>query len=147
MEGLRQSLAEAPRGHHCVVCRWPKQAQAVLAWLAPALDLPDGTVRIGHNMGFVFGPGVTVTNAQQVKGLEFDSVTVIDATAAHYPDNDVGRRNLYTVLTRAKDRLRLVSTQATTSLLDAAIARGLLAEVRVGALAPVAFTPEEDDPF
>jgi DNA helicase-2/ATP-dependent DNA helicase PcrA len=147
VEGLRQSLAEAPRGHHCVVCRWPKQAQAVLAWLAPALDLPDGTVRIGHNMGFVFGPGVTVTNAQQVKGLEFDSVTVIDPTAAHYPDNDVGRRNLYTVLTRAKDRLRLVSTQATTSLLDAAIARGLLAEVRVGALAPVAFTPEEDDPF
>ena len=72
---------------------------------------------------------------------------MIDPTAAHYPDNDVGRRNLYTVLTRAKDRLRLVSTQATTPLLDAAVAAGLLAEVRVGALAPVAFTPEEDDPF
>ena len=147
VEGLRQSLAEAPRGHHCVVCPWPKHAKAVLAWLAPALGLPEGAVRLGYNMGFVFEPGVTVTNAQQVKGLEFDSVTVIDPTAAHYPDNDVGRRSLYTVLTRAKDRLRLVSTQATTGLLDAAIARGLLAEVRVGALAPVAFTPEEDDPF
>ncbi len=144
---LRQSLAEAPRGHHCVVCRWPKLATGLCEWLTPALGLPEGTVRVGYNKEFVFEPGVTVTNVQQVKGLEFDSVTVIDPSDAHYPPNELGRRNLYTVLTRAKDRLRLVTTHPLTRLLEAAIVQGLLVEERVGALAPVTFTPEEEEPF
>jgi len=145
--GIRQDLADAPRGHHCVVCRWPQQAKAVCTWLTAALALPEGTVRVGHNMGFVFEPGVTVTNVQQVKGLEFDSVTVIDPSEAQYPSHEAGRRNLYTVLTRAKDRLRLVTTHAPSGLLEAGLAAGLLTEERVGALAPVTFSAEEEEPF
>jgi DNA helicase-2/ATP-dependent DNA helicase PcrA len=144
--GLKECLAESPQGHHAVVFRWPKHAAAALEWLAPAL--PDAGVRLGHNASFVFAPGVTVTNLQQVKGLEFDSVTLVDPTEAHYPSDDPqARRNLYTAITRAKERLRLVTAGDPATVLLGAVARGLLAVERVGALAPVAFTAEEEDPF
>lgn len=144
--GLREAIAEAPQGHHAVVFRWPKHANAALEWLAPMF--PEGSVRIGHNTSFTFAPGVTVTNLQQVKGLEFDSVTLVDPTEKHYPSEDPqGRRNLYTAITRAKDRLRLVTAGDPAQVLGDAAARGLIEVERVGALAPVSFTPDEEDPF
>jgi DNA helicase-2/ATP-dependent DNA helicase PcrA len=144
---LKQALAEAPQGHHCVVCRWPRQVQDLCEWLTTSNALPEVSVRVGHNTNFVFEPGVTVTNAQQIKGLEFDSVVVVDPTEAHYPADAQGRRNLYTVITRARDRLAMVTTYPPTHLLDAAFEGGLVTRELVGALAPVTFTEDDDQPF
>ncbi len=144
---LKQALAEAPQGHHCVVCRWPRVVQELCEWLAASKDLAGVSVRVGHNTNFVFEPGVTVTNAQQIKGLEFDSVIVVDPTEAHYPANAQGRRDLYTVITRARDRLAMVTAYAPTPLLDAAFEGGLVTRELVGALAPVTFTEDDEQPF
>lgn len=146
--GLREAMAENPRGHHCVVCRWPKHAVPLHGWLASALGLPEGAVRVGHNASFTFEPGVTVTNLQQVKGLEFDSVTLVEPTEELYHSDDPqGRRNLYTAITRAKDRLRLVSIGEPSRVLAEAAARGLIEVERVGVLAPVTFREDEEEPF
>jgi DNA helicase IV len=144
---LKQALAEAPQGHHCVVCRWPRQAQELCEWLNAEKALPGTSVRVGHNNQFAFEPGVTVTNTQQVKGLEFDSVAVIDPTEAHYPADPQGRRNLYTVITRARDRLTLLTAYPATGLLRPAIEGGVLLHELVGSLAPVTFTEADDEPF
>lgn len=145
---LKEAIAESPRGHHCVICRWPKHAATLHAWLAPALGLPEGTVRLGHNASFTFEPGVTVTNLQQVKGLEFDSVTLVEPTEELYRSDDPqGRRNLYTAITRAKDRLRLVAIGEPSRMLTEGAARGLLEVERVGVLAPVTFREDEEEPF
>lgn len=97
VQGPREAIGESPRGHHGVVCRWPKSATALHAWLAPALGLPEGTVGVKYNTSFSFEPGVTVTNLLQVKGLEFDSVTLIEPTETNDPSDDPqGRRTATT---------------------------------------------------
>ncbi len=39
--------------------------------------------------------------AHQAKGKEFDAVVLVNATAAHFPDSDEGRRLFYVAITRA----------------------------------------------
>ena len=107
-------------------------------------------MRVGHNADFVFAPGVTVTNLRQIKGLEFDVVIVVDASAAVYPDGEQGRRWLYTVVTRAKDALHVVvdaEPGGVTPLLDAARSEGLLEVRERSAVEPVAFGAEDEEPF
>ena len=81
-------------------------------------------VRRGHNKHFEFAPGITVTNYRQIKGLEFDAVVVVEPDADHYPDDLQGTRNLYTVITRARDRLLFVATDSLTPKLATALEDG-----------------------
>ena len=74
-------------------------------------------------------------------------VAVIDPTEAHYPADPQGRRNLYTVITRARDRLTLRTAYPATGLLRPAIEGGVLLHELVGSLAPVTFTEADDEPF
>ena len=109
-------------------------------------DLPT-PVRLGHNKDFSFGAGVTVTNLRQVKGLEFDVVIALDPVDAHYPPTEQGKRWLYTVVTRAKDALHFVGSQGPGALLKAAVDQGLVELSDQTDVAPVAFGPEDDEPF
>lgn len=58
---------------------------------------------------FRFQPGVEVVEVRQVKGLEFDYVVVLEATAASYPDTPSNRRLLHVAATRAIHQLWLTS--------------------------------------
>ena len=70
-------------------------------------DLPK--VRLVLDGEFDFSPGVDVTLAGQVKGLEFDYVIVPDASSHIYNDTDEDRRLLHVASTRAIHQLWVVS--------------------------------------
>ncbi len=76
----------------------------------------DG-VRLVQRQKFAFAPGVDVVEASEVKGLEFDYVVIIEASARYWPDTDHHRRLLYVAATRAVHQLWLTSVGAPSSLL------------------------------
>jgi DNA helicase-2/ATP-dependent DNA helicase PcrA len=53
------------------------------------------------------------------KGLEFDTVIIPDATAQNYPVNLLARHRLYTAVSRATERLIVLSDGPMTKLLPA----------------------------
>lgn len=146
--GLAKDARELDRGAHvCVVCRRKTDAERVHAALAAKLSDLDTPVRLGHSKHFEFTPGITVTNAQQVKGLEFDVVIVFDPSPERYPAKTDARRALYMVLTRAKERLHFVGHGEVSPLLQSALERGLIEVRRKPSIPPVTFTEEDEDPF
>lgn len=146
-ELVRAARSEAPGGHVCVVCKSTTDAANLHKELASALGALDEPIRLGHNKGFEFSPGVTVSSSRQVKGLEFDTVIVFDPSEHDYPANVDGQRALYMVVTRAKDRLHFVSSGDTTSLLTSAIASGLIEIAQRLTVPPAQFTEEDEQPF
>lgn len=146
----RSAIEDRPSAHVCVVCRSPADAVALKPDLATAIVESGGDgaiVRVGHNADFHFGPGITVTNVRQIKGLEFDFVIVVEPDEVAYPADEQGRRWLYTVLTRAKESLYLVASRPVTPLLDAAKARGLVEVEDLTDVVPVQLGVGDDEPF
>ena len=78
-------------------------------------ELPQ--LRRVANQDFTFLPGVEVTEVEQVKGLEFDYVVVVDADHEHYPDTPNARRRLHVGATRAVHQLWLTSVGTPSPLL------------------------------
>ncbi len=146
VERLELRWSEARR-HLCVVCGQREDAQALFEQLEPELKARRIPVRRGHNRSFEFSPGVTVTNARQLKGLEFDTVVVVDPGAQAYPEDEDGRRLLYTVLTRAQNVLHLVSGVHPSPAIQGAIEAGLLHVVDETEVEPVRFSDDEEQPF
>lgn len=58
---------------------------------------------------FTFAPGVEVTEVEQVKGLEFDYVVLVEVSTQSYPDTPGARRRLHVGATRAVHQLWLTS--------------------------------------
>ena len=85
-----------------------------------ASDVPR--VRRVANQDFTFAPGIEVTEVEQVKGLEFDYVIVVDVTDDHFPDAAPARRKLHVAATRAIHQLWLTCV-GTPSALVADVAR------------------------
>lgn len=143
---LERLLRDHELGHIAVVTRSRHAAQALSTKLAQDLAHLRVPIRHGHNQSFAFEPGITVTNMAQVKGLEFDAVVVVEPSESDYPAAGAdGRRYLYTVLTRAKSELVLVTSSEPTSLLAPAIAQELLE--LVGEPEVPEFVAPDDDPF
>ncbi|MCU0692509.1 MAG: ATP-binding domain-containing protein [Polyangiaceae bacterium] len=144
---VQAALKDRPQAHVCVVVRHAGAAKSVHAELSSRLAGIGAAIRLGHNNEFEFAPGVTVTNMRQVKGLEFDAVIALDATTANYPDNEHGRRYLYTLVTRAKNRLDIVSVGEPAVLLKAAVDAGLIEVIERMTVEPVVFTAEDEEPI
>jgi DNA helicase IV len=145
---IAKAARELDRAAHvCVVCRNKTDAQRVHAALASTLPDLDAPVRLGHSKLFEFTPGITVTNAQQVKGLEFDVVIVFDPSPQRYPATMDARRALYMVITRAKERLHFVGHGDVSPLLQPALEHGLIEVRRKPSFPPVVFTEADEDPF
>ncbi|HNS97352.1 MAG TPA: AAA family ATPase [Polyangiaceae bacterium] len=142
-ERIRAVLRDHPLAHVCVVARHRASVQSLSQDLGARLSKDGVDVRIGHNDSFAFRPGVTVTNMRQVKGLEFDAVIVLDATDESYPDTEQGKRNIYTVVSRAKDRLDIVCPGTLSRWLEEAKERGLVDVAEMLAVVPVSFSEEE----
>ncbi len=125
-EALFESLHDGADQHLAVVVRHVRDVAPMRAALAARLD-SIVEVRIGHNRDFRFQRGVTVTNYRQIKGLEFDAVLLVEPSEESYPDTLQGRRDLYTIATRARDRLTVVACAPPCALLQRALDAGLLA--------------------
>lgn len=147
VEAIRGRVADSHSAHICVICDRPRTARELHAELEKSLEDLDTPIRYGHRNSFEFAPGVTITNMHQIKGLEFDAVIVVDPNTGRYPDNDQGRRYLYTVATRAKEWLDFICEGEPSPLLMRAVDAGLVDTVGHAAVAPVEFTDEDDEPF
>lgn len=66
---------------------------------------------------FTFAPGVEIAPVASVKGLEFDYVVILEATAHHFPDRPEARRLLHVAATRAIHQLWLTAVGAPSPLL------------------------------
>lgn len=73
-------------------------------------------VRRVENQDFTFAPGVEVTEIEQVKGLEFDYVILVEVSAANFPDTPSARRLLHVGATRAVHQLWLTSVATPSPL-------------------------------
>ncbi len=73
---------------------------------------------------FSFTAGVEVVEANQIKGLEFDYVVIVEASAQHYPDLPFARRLLHVAATRAMHQLWLISVGTLSPIVREALAQG-----------------------
>lgn len=106
--------------------RWEKGSLALIC--PTAASAKRLAARLPHAGLIVFGDedahydgGVTVFDADSVKGLEFDRVIVCGVSAQDYPASPRTVRLLYVVLTRALHELTVLSVSGGGGLLDAAL--------------------------
>ena len=103
------------------------EPNAAVAILTPTRELSDmyfqglerGDVprlRQVKRQDFAFAPGVEVTEVAEVKGLEFDYVILVEASAGHYPDTAAARRSLHVGATRAIHQLWLTAVASPSPL-------------------------------
>ncbi|MEL6346107.1 MAG: AAA family ATPase [Myxococcota bacterium] len=83
-----------------------------------AAEVPE--VRLVIDQKFAFAPGIDVVEADQVKGLEFDYVIVIEASARYWPDSPYHRRLMHVAATRAVHQLWLTAVATPSSILPSA---------------------------
>lgn len=120
-DALRTLMAREPAASCAVVARHPEQADAYFDGLRRA-EVP--ALRRVRRDEFSFQPGVDVTDATNVKGLEFDYVVMVDVNASSYPDQHWARHLLHIGVTRAAHQLWLVSTTEPSPLLPTALRDG-----------------------
>lgn len=108
-------VARDPWRQICVIARTPQHAHRLHAELARGIDpvlVLDGDFR--------FEPGVIVTTAGAVSGLEFDAVVIPDLSPAFYPASPELSRALYVAATRARDWLWLLTPDTWSPLVATA---------------------------
>jgi DNA helicase II / ATP-dependent DNA helicase PcrA len=106
-------IARDPWREICVIARTPEHARRLHAELSRGLD--PSLVLDGD---FQFTPGVVVTTATAVSGLEFDAVVIPDLSPAFYPASPELARALYVAATRARDWLWLLTPDAWSPLVS-----------------------------
>ncbi len=78
-------------------------------------------LRLVTHQDFTFAPGIEVCEIDQVKGLEFDYVILIEVSASHFPDTPAMRRLLHVGATRAVHQLWLTSVGTPSPIVRAQI--------------------------
>ncbi len=92
-------LAREKNSLTAIICRFKHEAQSVYGALR---ELPGVRLQTGD---LSFEPGILITNAHQVKGLEFSGVILWNPSQKSYPATDLGKNLLYVAITRASNRL------------------------------------------
>ncbi len=113
-DALRSLLSREPTASVALIARHPEQADLYYQSLQRS-EVP--ALRRVRRQDFAFAPGVDVTDITQVKGLEFDYVILVEATAPNYPDSTEARHLLHIGATRAAHQLWLISTGEPSPLL------------------------------
>lgn len=70
---------------------------------------------------FNFSPGIEVTEIDQVKGLEFDYVILVEVSTSYFPDTPAARRLLHVGATRAIHQLWLTAVGTPSRLVRSAL--------------------------
>ncbi len=113
-DALRALVLSEPAASVAVLTRFPEQADVYYGGLRRA-EVPR--LRRVQRDEFSFEPGIDVTDARQVKGLEFDYVIMVDVNTSTYPETDECRHLMHIAATRAAYQLWLVSTAEPSLLL------------------------------
>ncbi len=95
-----------------IVCR----NQRTAAWAAKELEQYIEVMESDLERA-VFGTGIMVLPVEYTKGLEFDTVLILDPTRAEYPVDDGHAKLLYVAATRALHELCVLHTQDLTGLI------------------------------
>ena len=103
-DALGELRAAEPLASVAVLTPSPEASALYAAGLLES-EVPE--VRRVENQDFTFAPGVEVTEVEQVKGLEFDYVVLVDVGLEVYPEAPVPRRRLHVGATRAVHQLWL----------------------------------------
>ena len=93
-----------------IICRFKHEAETVYAALRELRGVRLQTADLS------FEPGILITNAHQVKGLEFSGVILWNPTQKAYPVTDMGKNLLYVAITRASDRLAVYHNESLSPL-------------------------------
>jgi DNA helicase-2/ATP-dependent DNA helicase PcrA len=117
-ESLRALVGSEPSASVAVIARSPEQVREYAEGLIQA-EVPN--VRLIAAQDFPFKAGVDVTDARQVKGLEFDYVVLVEVTALNYPDDDESRHLLHIAASRAAHQLWVMTSDAPSPLLPRAL--------------------------
>lgn len=104
LERLRTLAADADAAGG--LCAFIAESRERVSWLSKQLG--DAVKVLGRNDSLP-REGVVLLDLALAKGLEFDSVVVVDAQAEVYPDAPLARRRLYTAVSRAMHTAALVS--------------------------------------
>ena len=113
-DALRSVMNREPTASVALIARHAGIADAYYQALSGA-EVPG--LRRVRRQEFSFAPGIDVTDVTQVKGLEFDYVVILEASAASYPDNLESRHLMHIAATRAAHQLWLVTTEPASPLL------------------------------
>jgi DNA helicase-2/ATP-dependent DNA helicase PcrA len=105
-EALGELVRDEPLASVAVLTPSPELSALYYRGLETA-ELPR-LRRVTHQ-DFTFAPGVEVTEIEQVKGLEFDYVILVEASSGPFPDTPAARRRLHVGATRAVHQLWLTS--------------------------------------
>jgi len=105
-DALRE-LADAEPLASVAVLTPSAELSALYARTLETSDVPR--VRRVERQDFTFAPGIEVTEIEQVKGLEFDYVVLVETSRTYFPDNATARRKLHVGATRAVHQLWLTS--------------------------------------
>jgi hypothetical protein len=106
-------LTRDPWRQICVIARTPEHARRLQAELSRGLDptlVLDGDFR--------FEPGIVVTTAAAISGLEFDAVIIPDLTGSFWPAAPELSRALYVAATRARDWLWVLTPDSWSPLVS-----------------------------
>jgi DNA helicase-2/ATP-dependent DNA helicase PcrA len=117
-EALGQLAAEEPLAS--VALLTPSSDLGDLYWKGLAQCEVPRLHRV-RRQDFRFAPGIEITEVDQVKGLEFDYVILLDASAEHYPDDERSRRLLHVGATRAVHQLWLTTVGPASPIVAQAI--------------------------
>jgi DNA helicase-2/ATP-dependent DNA helicase PcrA len=116
-EALRELAREEPLASVALLTSAPELSALYHRGLAES-DVPR--LRLVERQDFDFAPGVQVTEIEQVKGLEFDYVVLVDPSAQAFPDTPRGRRLLHMGATRAVHQLWIAHVGRPSPILSAA---------------------------
>jgi DNA helicase II / ATP-dependent DNA helicase PcrA len=105
---LEHYADDHPNSLAAVVTRYKADADRLFDSLK---DLGLLNVRRHERDDFSFQPGIIVTNAHQVKGLEFSAVLIINPGSSQFRDDRDHRMLLHVVITRASDHLWIIGHQ------------------------------------
>jgi DNA helicase-2/ATP-dependent DNA helicase PcrA len=116
-DALKEVVREEPLASTAVLTPSPQLSAVYHRGLANS-DLAP--LRRVEDQDFTFAPGVEVTEIEQVKGLEFDYVVLVEVDADHFPDTPEARRLLHVGATRAVHQLWLMAVGTPSPLVERA---------------------------
>ncbi|MBU0554225.1 AAA family ATPase [Myxococcota bacterium] len=117
-DALRSLRQRERRATVALVARTPMMADLYYEGLKRA---EISSLRRVRDQEFEFTPGIDLTDVYQIKGLEYDYVVILDATAAAYPETVEARHLFHVAATRAAHQLWLIAAGAPSPLLPPAL--------------------------
>ena len=120
VRALRDLAEREPAASVALIARHPEQARVYFEALCAA---EVSGLRLVADQDFSFRPGIDITDVRQTKGLEFDIVILLEASAQSYPEDDVARRLLHVAMTRAAHQLWVTYAGTPSSLLPGSLRR------------------------